>query len=111
MTIVSGKNPKVQYNQIKLGKDLKLKKNSGKSSAKHIIWKTPTLENMLGGYMLIVGKKKELLKVNPGLIVIDGSNQELLSNNMNDSTTYLPSGIVVLCICKLERESIMKQYS
>ena len=58
MTIISGKNPKVQYNQIKLGKDLKLKKKSGESSAKHIIWKTPTLENILGGYILIFGKKK-----------------------------------------------------
>ena len=66
-------------------------------------WKGPLLANTNNSCMVIVGYKREFVESNPNLIVIDGSNQELLEDNVNDDTVYTPSGIVVLCISKLER--------
>ena len=56
-------------------------------------------------------KKTEFLKLNPDLIVTDGSNQELLLDSVNDHTEYKPLGSIMLCMAKLEREKIFSQYS
>ena len=93
-----------------MGSNVMLRKKRGLSSGINVNWKTPQLANTKGGYMLIATNKNELLKSNPDLIVIDGSNQELLIDNVNDYTDYQPSGILVLCIAKLERESVKSQY-
>ena len=100
----------VGYNNIHMGSNVMLRKKRGLSSGINVNWKTPQLANTKGGYMLIATNKNELLKSNPDLIVIDGSNQELLIDNVNDHTDYEPSGILVLCIAKLERESVKSQY-
>ena len=67
--------------------------------------------NTTDGVFEIVIYKTELLVSNPELIIIDGSNQELLEDNVNDDTRYKPSEIVVLCLAKLEREDITSWYS
>ena len=110
MTIVPGKQKKIEYNTIKLGKDITMRRKKCTSSGKSMQWKSPLLQNVANGFMAAVGLKKELLLSNPDLIVVDGSNQELLDDNINDVTAYKPSGIVVLCLIKLERELIRSQY-
>ena len=110
MTAQPGKNKNVGYNNIQLGTNMVIRKRKGKSAGRNMQWKTPLLSNIKGGYMLIVAEKIELVKSNPDLIVIDGCNQGLLLDNVNDHTNYQPSGIVVLCIAKLEQESIKFQY-
>ena len=110
MSSIPGKDNKIEYNNIQLGKDIILRRKKCISSGKHIQWKGTSLENASNGFMAVVGYKHEFIDSNPDLIVVDGSNQELLEDNMNDVTAYKPSGIVVLCLMKLEREQIHSQY-
>ena len=115
--IVSGiqkykdKNKCVGYKNVTLGSEVHLMKRRIFSNGKHLHWRSPLLANTTDGLFAIVSYKNELLASNPGLIIIDGSNQELLKDNVNDNTEYKPSGIVVLCMAKLEREKISSQYS
>ena len=110
MVMHVGQNNRVEYKKYKLGSDLSFKRKKGKSSCVHMQWRTPMLANINGNCMLIVGRKSEILSSNPDVIVIDSSNQELLFDNVNDSSKYKPSGVVVLCMVKLEREKIASQY-
>ena len=110
MVMHDGQNDKVEYKKYKIGSDLSFKRKKGKSSCVHMQWRTPMLANINGNCMLIVGRKSEILSSNPDVIVIDSSNQELLFDNVNDSSKYKPSGVVVLCMVKLEREKIASQY-
>ena len=56
------------------------------------------------GYLSILCKKDEALNKYPHLLIIDGSNQEL--NNTDDTVGYKSSGMVVLCLMKLKRDTI-----
>ena len=58
------------------------------------------MANTTDGSLAIVSYKTELLASNQYLIIIDGINQELLEDNVNDDTEYKQSGIVVLCLVK-----------
>ena len=110
MSVTKVDNGKVQYKSYKLGENLRFQNKKGHSSGKFLQWKSPALANINGGYIAIIGNKIEFLQVNPDLIVVDGSNQELLQDNMNDETVYQPSGILVLCIARLERDKIRTAY-
>ena len=110
MVTHQGKNNRVEYKKYELGAELSFRRKKGKSSSVNMQWRTPMLANSNGKCMLIVGKKTGILSSNPDVIVVDGSNQELLMNNVNDHSEYKPSGIVVLCMVKLEREKIDLQY-
>ena len=105
------KNKSVGYKNVTLGSEVYLRKRRGFSNGKHLHWRSPLLANTTDGVFEIVIYKTELLASNPELIIIDGSNQELLEDNVNDDTKYKPSGIVVLCLAKLERENITSGYS
>ena len=78
MSVNKVDNGKVQYKNYELGKHLRFQNKKGHSSGKFLKWKSPALANINGGYIAVVGNKVEFLKVNPDLIVVDGSNQELL---------------------------------
>ena len=96
-------NNKVEYKKYVLGSDVTLKRSFGQSSGLNMQWRTPMLTNIHGGFMLLVGSKEEIVHHNPEVIIVDGSSQELLSDNINDNSNYQPSGIVILCMVKLER--------
>ena len=110
MQTYTSDNNRVEYNQYKLGSDLCFKRMKGISSCVDMQWRSPMLANIKGNYMLIVGSKREIISYNPDIIIIDSSNQELLFDNVNDNSDYQPSGIVVLCMVKLERQKIHSQY-
>ena len=110
MAIIPGKDNKLEYSTIKLGKDIVMRRKKCTSSGRCMQWKSLLLQNVTNGFMVVVGYKHEFLDSNPDLIVVDGSNQQLLDDNINDVTAYKPSGIVVLCLMKLEREQIHSQY-
>lgn len=110
MKTLPGQVQNIEYKSITLGKDIKLKRNKSISSGKQKQWRGPLLANTRNGIMLIVGNKNEFVASNPDLIIVDGSNQQLLEDDINNDTAYKPSGIVVLCMIKLERETIKTQY-
>ena len=70
-----------------------------------VFWNEVNLPKMKGGHLLITAAKKEILMHYNGLCVIDASGQE--KGNSFTTDKYCPSGIVVLCICKLQRQKNM----
>ena len=86
------------YQNVTYGKHFKRKTHKCKSHGKIIHWKQPLIDNMKGGYFLIIAKKEGLTSYDKKLLIVDGSSQRL--NNPVENVKYCPSGIVVLCICK-----------
>ena len=95
---------KVFYETVTYGNNVIKARKSFTSLGIKYQWDTLLLSRMSGGYLSILCKKDEALNNNPHLLIVDGSSQQV--NNVGDTVSYKPSGMLVLCLMKHQRDNI-----
>ena len=104
---VNKSNTHLKYSNVVFGNNLCLRKRSCKCKGKLLRWKAPILQNVSGGYCMIVCEKKEILLHDPNLMVMDGSQQ---TEEEETVSKYQGSGFLVLFLGKLQRDSGVSKY-
>ena len=99
----------VFYESVTYGNNVMKARKSCTSDGKKSQWDTLLLSRMSCGYLSILCKKDEALNKYPHLLIVDGSSQEF--NNAGDTVSYKPSGMLVLCLMKLQRDNIIPRSS
>ena len=67
------------------------------------------ISKMKFGYLCILCKKEDAIKIHPHLLVVDESNQE--STNVGKASSYKPSGYLLLFLINHERHNLDTRYS
>ena len=93
------KQETTSFNNVLYSDDIKkyLKRCKCTSNGKTLHWKRPHLNNL--GYIIIVTHKDELEKMTSELTVISGGNKEEEG-----------SGYVILCLCKIRKQTNVSEY-
>ena len=96
--------PLVSYDKITYGVNINMKRKKITSLSKTLHCKEPNIGNIKVGYIFITANKKDILSIDVNTLIVDGSSQGGIDGNNESETTYHPSGIVVLMICRLENK-------
>ena len=103
----SKNNIHLKYSNVVFGNKLHLKSRSGKCKGTTMRWKSPILQNISGGYCMIVGDKKEILLHYPNLIIMDGGGTQ----DENDTENHRNgSGYLILFFGRLQRQTGISKY-
>ena len=99
----------VLYETVTYGTNVLKVRKSCIVNGKKYQWDSFLITQMKFGYLSILCKKEDAIKINPHLLVVDGSNQE--TTNVGKAASYKPSGYLVLFLMKHQRHDLDTRYS